>query len=237
MVAVFGNRLSVRLHVALLEVVGKLVEVLVVWQECVSLRAVEVVVPDSQYSQNDRQVLLEGSCPEMLVHAMGTLEQLLKVVVANDESNRESDGTPQAVSSTDPVPELEHVLLGDTELGDGLGICAQCDEVLRDMGLVLSGTEEPIPRARSVGDGFLGGERLGSNYEQSCFGVAETKGLSKMGAIDVGHEVGSEIPLGVCLQCFGNHDGTQVRTTNTDVDDGVDSLASVTFPDAISNRL
>ena len=48
--------LSVGLHVALLEVGGKPVQVLIVRQQGVGLRAEKVAVPDAQQSQNHRSL-------------------------------------------------------------------------------------------------------------------------------------------------------------------------------------
>ena len=74
--AVLGDGLAVGLHVSLLEVVGELVQVLVVRKERVSLRTVEIVVPDPEDRKENRQVLLEGSRLEVLVHLVPAVEEL-----------------------------------------------------------------------------------------------------------------------------------------------------------------
>jgi hypothetical protein len=99
-------------------------------------RTIEVVVPDSDESQDDGEVLLEGSLLEVLVHLVGSGKELLKVLVADGEGDRETDGGPEGVSSTDPVPELEHVVGGDAELGDGGSVGGKGDEVLGDVGFL-----------------------------------------------------------------------------------------------------
>lgn len=78
-----------------------------------------------------------------------------------------------------------------------------------------------------------------------------------MCAIDVGDEVKSQVFITVWLKSFGNHDGaaemgsmvsqiqsyevnwsySQIGTTNTDVDDCLDLLASVALPFTASNLL
>ena len=232
-----GNELSVRLHVSLLEVIGKLVEVLVVGEKKLGLGPVEIVVPDADDSQDDGKVLLQRSLPEVLVHTVSTPEELLEVIVSDNESDRQSNGAPKGVTSADPVPELEHVLLGNTECGDDLGVRAEGDEVLGDVGLVFGGLEEPVSGALSIGDSFLSGEGLASNDEERSLGVANPQGLGEMSSIDVGDEVGGKVPLGVGLESLSDHDGTQVRTTNTDVDDGVDGLSRVPLPTSVPNGL
>ena len=44
---IFGNELSVGLHVSLLEVVGELVEILVVGEKELSVSTIKVIVPDA----------------------------------------------------------------------------------------------------------------------------------------------------------------------------------------------
>lgn len=51
-----------------------------------------------------------------------------------------------------------------------------------------------------------------------------------MGAVDVRNEVHIESLLAVGLERLGDHDGTEVGTSDTDVDDRVDRLARVTLP-------
>lgn len=212
-------------------------EVLIVGEKKLGLGPVEIVVPDTDDSQDDGKVLLQRSLPEVLIHAVSTPKELLEVIVSDNESDRQSDGAPKGVTSTDPVPELEHVLLRNTECGDGLGVRAEGDEVLGDVGLVFGGLEEPISGALSVGDRLLGGEGFASNDEERSLGVANPQSLGEMGSIDVGDEVDGEVPLGVGLKSLSNHDGTQIRTADTDVDDGVDGLSRVSLPTSVPNGL
>jgi hypothetical protein len=233
----FGNELSVRLHVSLLEVIGELVEVLVVGEKKLSLGTVEIVVPDADDSQDNGKVLLQRSLLEVLVHAVSTLEELLEVIIADDESDRQSDGTPEGVTPTNPIPELEHVLLSDAEGSDSLGVRTEGDEVLSDVGLVFGGLEEPVSGTLSVGDCLLSSEGLAGDDEEGGLGVANPQSLGEVGSVDIGDEVGGEVPLGVGLERLSNHDGTQVGTTDTNVNDGVDGLPRVSLPSSVPNRL
>ena len=120
----------------MLEVVGKFVHVLVVREERLGLRAVEVVVPDTDEGEDDGQVLLEGRLGKVLVHLVRSEEELVKVVGADEEHDRESDRRPERVPSADPVPELEHVVGVDAERRDGLRVGRERDEVLGDVGFL-----------------------------------------------------------------------------------------------------
>ena len=53
-----GDELSVGLHISLLEVIGKLVEILVVGEKELSVSTVEIVVPDADGGQDDGKILL-----------------------------------------------------------------------------------------------------------------------------------------------------------------------------------
>ena len=75
-VAVEGDVLAVRLHGELLEIGREALEVLVVGQDGDGLGVKEIVVPDSEHAHEDRQVFLEGSCPEVLVHFVEAGEQV-----------------------------------------------------------------------------------------------------------------------------------------------------------------
>ena len=74
-----------------------------------TLLTVKVVVPDTDGGQENGQIVLERRLFEMLVDSMGSFEQRLKVIIPDHQRDRQSDRTPQTVSPTNPVPELEHV--------------------------------------------------------------------------------------------------------------------------------
>src|SRR6185437_2958639 len=62
--------LAVRFHRQLLQVGRKALEVLRVRQHSDSLCTEEIVVPDGQQAEQQRQVSLGGCVPEMLVHGV-----------------------------------------------------------------------------------------------------------------------------------------------------------------------
>ena len=161
----------------------------------------------------------------------------MEVVVSDADANRESDGRPEGVATTDPIPELEHVGLIDAEGRHSSSVGGKSDEVLGDSGLVLGRLQEPLLCGLGVGDSLLSGERLGSHNEQSRLGVADPEGLSHIRAVNVGDEVHGDVALAVELESFGYHDGAKVRATNANVDDGIDGLSSVSLPLAGTNLL
>src|SRR2546430_7584286 len=116
--AIAGDCLSVGLHGELLEVSRKTVHVLVVWSDKVSLSTEKVGVPDTQQAANDGNVFLQRCLLEVLVHRMAAGKELMEVLPANVYANAEANGAPDAVSSTHPVREREHVLLVNAKFGD-----------------------------------------------------------------------------------------------------------------------
>lgn len=95
--------------------------------------------------------------------------------------------------------------------------------------------EEPFASRFGVGDGLLCGESLGSDDEESSLGVASLGDFGDVSSVDVGNEVHRETLLSVRLESLGDHDRSEIRSSDTDVDDSVDSLASVTFPFSRTN--
>jgi hypothetical protein len=232
------------------------VQVLVEGRDKVSLSAEEVGVPDAQKTTENGDVLLEGSLLEVLVHGVSTSKEVVEVVVTNVQADGKTNGAPDGVTATDPVGEAEHVLLVNTELGD-LGLVGrESNEVLCDCGFVLCVSEEPLLGSVGVGGGLSSGEGLGGDEEESSLGVRVAEGLGHVGTVNVGDEVELHVALAVRLKSLGDHDGaatlesglrrldigedkgySQVRTTDTDVDNGVDGLAGVTDPLAAADLL
>ena len=95
---------------------------------------------------------------------------------------------------------------------------------------ILCGLEEPVLCASSVGNGFLSGEGLGSDNEDGSLPITRFQDFGEIGSINVGDEVHLQVPLGVMLECFTGHDGTQVGTTNTNVDNSINFFSSVSLP-------
>src|SRR5271157_4030718 len=63
--------LTIAFHVTLLEVCREVYEILVVWQNRVSLSTKEVAVPDTKQAHNDRNIIFEWCCTKMLVYRVG----------------------------------------------------------------------------------------------------------------------------------------------------------------------
>lgn len=117
----------------LLEVIGKLVHVLIVGQQSMRLSAIEVVVPDSQHGQQDWDISFQRSFKEVFIHLVSSQEEILEVFRSDVKHDGETDGRPKGVSTTDPIPEFEHVCRVDAESGDGGSVGRESNEVLGDV--------------------------------------------------------------------------------------------------------
>ncbi|MNI70607.1 hypothetical protein D3C73_1264290 [compost metagenome] len=86
--AVLAHALAVGFHVQLLQVLGDVTQVVIVRQDRVALRAPEVAVPHAEQGQQHWHVLFERRGQEVLVHGVGTGQQLLEVGHADGQGNR-----------------------------------------------------------------------------------------------------------------------------------------------------
>lgn len=102
---------------------------------------------------------------------------------------------------------------------------------LEEAGTYVNGRlEEPLASRLGVGDGLLGGESLGGDDEEGRLGVALGGDFGDVGAVDVGDKVHLEVLGSVRLEGLGDHHGSEIRSSDSDVNDGVDALASVSLP-------
>ena len=124
-----GNLFAVALHIELLDKFRQAVEMLVVRRDNVAAAAVVVDVPNADKGKDNRQVALQRRVDEVLVHQMRAIEHFDEVFFAEIQHNRQADGRPQAVTSSDPVPKFKHIGGIDTEFGNGFLVGRYGNEV------------------------------------------------------------------------------------------------------------
>ena len=83
-----------------------------------SLSTEHIRVIYAQETCNNRNILLQGSGTEMAIHSMSTAQELVEVLESDMDGNREANGRPDGIPSTNPALELEHILRIDAEIGD-----------------------------------------------------------------------------------------------------------------------
>src|SRR6266542_3140596 len=114
--AIERHMFAVALHRQLLQISRKALEILLIGQDRHGLCAEEIVVPHAQEAHEHRQVALEGSGSEMLVHLVKAVQHGAEVIRPYGKHRREADGRVHGIASADPVPEAEHVGGIDAEL-------------------------------------------------------------------------------------------------------------------------
>ncbi len=81
-VAVTINRFSIALHIALLEIGGKAIKVLIIGENRLRCRSIKIVIPNSEQRKNHRDVLFKGLALEVLIHGVSTFEHADEIVKA-----------------------------------------------------------------------------------------------------------------------------------------------------------
>ena len=245
--AIPTHRLAVGLHGQLLQVGREAVQVLVVRQHGVRGNLEEVAVPDVEHAEQHHDVLLERGVGEVLVDLMEAVQELLETSRAEDHGQGGADGGVNGVTAANPVPETERVVRIDAELLDLLQIGGDGHEVLLDgfglLSLITLGDgavggellEQPSAGLASVGQGLQGGEGLGNDDEQGGLRIEALGLLGQVVRIDVGDVASGDASVGVRLQRFVHHDGTQVGAADADVDYGLDLATGHTGPLAGTN--
>merc|ERR1719222_1812099 len=67
-----GDVLSIALHISLLEVGRKPVQVLIVGQQGMRLSTKEVAIPDAKDGKDHRKIGFHGGSAEVVIHPVGT---------------------------------------------------------------------------------------------------------------------------------------------------------------------
>lgn len=89
------DALAIALHVALLEIGGEAVEILVVGQDGLRGGAVEIIVPDAEQTKSDGKVAFEIGCAEMFVHFVCARQERFEIVKADVEGDGQTDCRPE----------------------------------------------------------------------------------------------------------------------------------------------
>ena len=182
----------------------------------------------------------EGRGAEVLVDRVEAGQHLVEGHPSDGDHERKADGRVVRVAAADPVPEHEHVVGVDPELGHGLGVGRHGDEVLGHgvvAGLVAQALEEPVPGGRRVGQRLERGERLGADDEQRGGRVEVVGGGVEVDRVDVGDEAAREAGHRLVGQGLGGHGRAEVGAADADVDDGPDALAGGAHPVAVADAL
>mmetsp|Transcript_22589 Transcript_22589/g.47831 ORF Transcript_22589/g.47831 Transcript_22589/m.47831 type:complete len:319 (+) Transcript_22589:1132-2088(+) len=161
--AMFRHNLSIGFHIQLLNVRGQSQKSFSVGKRRSGLVPKEGMVPYTQQTQNNGNVLFHRSGFEMFVYRLGALQKLFKKVKPIHETDRDStDGAANTVSSANPVPESEKVVLRvDSELLDLVdrgNRRASHDVLSHDVLVIAHKIPQPLTHGSGIEHGFGSGE-------------------------------------------------------------------------------
>ena len=131
LVPVAVHPLAVRFHLELLQVGGKIAQVLAVRDHRAAPGAEEIHMPDFEQRKHHGHVVLERRRAEMLVHGARALEQLLESVHAGRQRDGQPHRGPDRVAPADPIPQRKHALGWNTERCGPRGVCGDRGEMAR----------------------------------------------------------------------------------------------------------
>jgi hypothetical protein len=165
----------------------------------------------------------------MLVHGMRPGQQLLEIVEADGQRQRQADHRPQRVAAANPVPEGEGIGRIDAEAGDFGKVGGHGDEVSRHGGLAQR-RHQPGARRGGVLHGLLGGEGLAGDDEQRGARLQAGQHRGEVGGVEVGDVMGADLGVAVSGQRLGRHARAEVGAADADVHDVGDRLAGGAAP-------
>ena len=141
------------------------------------LSTVEIRVPNTQQSSNNRDVFLERSLPKVLIHCVRTSQEILEILEPNMNSDAETDSAPNTIASTNPALETKHVLRIDAEFCDLGFVGGESNEMLGDITLAVCFLEEPFLGRVGIRACLCRSEGLGGDEEEGRFWVGVTEGF------------------------------------------------------------
>ena len=124
----------------------------------------KVDMPDPDQCRHDWQVVLERCVAKVFVHLVCPGQQFLKAVETDCERDGQSDGRPEGITATNPIPESEYTIRADAECSRGFEIGGNGREVMCDQfffrGNRGQSGQQPGTCGACVGQGFLRRESL-----------------------------------------------------------------------------
>lgn len=195
--------LAVALHVELLNMGNEFAERLAVWQNgsCVEANYSRIVEADQakQHGQILGDIIVFH---QHLVNLVTSIEELFHYVVSVLNAQRqEPDSAPNAEPATDPVPELKHPVVWDSEVSRFFEVGRGGAEVMRNNGLFFFFSHlllflqnslvtliKPFSHTFRVENGLRGCECFGVHDNQGFFTIQSVGGTEQVKGVDVSQE-------------------------------------------------
>ncbi len=218
-----AGALTVRFHFQLLQEGGQAAQAVNIGDD----RAAGAVQADAVIElgrrQEDRGVLVQRRGVEVLVHRVRAVQQALIDVVAERDDDAQRHGRPQRIAAADPILETEDAVVRDAILA-GLVRRGRHGGQVRLGGFFTQPLDQPVAGGQEVGERLLGAEGLGYRDDQGFGRIEAGQGQGQFGTVDIGDK--TDIDLGrQRRQGLEQQARTEVRATDTDMDQGLERLA------------
>lgn len=164
---------------------GEIAQRLVVGQYGVGRRTQEVGVPDPDQGHHHGQVALERRSAEVLVHPLGTGEQLRVGVRTDGDHQCQTNRRPQRKTPADPVPKRKHGLLVDPEIDCTLGFGRQRGEMPGDRRGITQIGYQPVTRCLRIEHRFLSSKGLAGDQEKRRARIKSLQERRQLCAVEV----------------------------------------------------
>ena len=113
--AVHHHALAVALHVELLHMRWKKSQAVIIRKDCECRSVLEIGMPYADHGQQHRQILIQRRGLEVPIHGLSASQHLIKGLKSPRKNRRQTDRRPKRIPPSDPVPNREHTLLGNSE--------------------------------------------------------------------------------------------------------------------------
>ena len=219
--------LAVALHLQLLQVCWQAMQVLIVGQHCVTRGAQEVAVPDARKRQQDREVAIQRSGAEVLVHLVCAGQKIGEVPPADGQGKDKTHCGADRIASANPVPEAQPTVRRHSEIVHRTMIRGYRHE-LRGHRNRASPVQQPFANPPGIGQCLRRRKRLGADHEQRRFRIHGPQDAVQLYAVDVRYEVNAESGPAISVKGLQRHHDTQIGAADADVDDVGDFPPRVT---------
>ena len=165
-------------------------------------------------------------------------EQVVELLGADRDHCGETDRGIHRVTAADPIPKPEHVGRVDAERGDFFGIRGDGHEMLGDcLNIAAQSLKDPLTRALRIRHGLERREGLRGDDEE-CLGRIEiAHRLGEVGPVDIGDEAECQFGIAVVAERLVGHDGPEVGSPDSHIDDVFDFFPSEPLPLAVTDAV
>ena len=124
------NRLTVALHIQLLQIGREPCQILVVWQHGITVGSVTIGVKNPNQCHQYREIPPERCRTEVLIHRLITGQQPLVIRHPDGNHQRKPNGRRQRIPPSYPIPKAEHVGRVNTKFSHFRSIGAHRNKML-----------------------------------------------------------------------------------------------------------